>query len=134
MAAGALCAYLAWSLASIAWADAPWLALEGSARTLVYVAVCCVLGMAAWRPRGAEAVLALWVAAVTAVGVVTLVRLLGDASLELLIDGRLAEPTGYPNATAALWTSAALPAIALAARPGRHSCRARSASGRPRCC
>jgi len=120
LAAGALCAYLAWSLASIAWSEAPWLALEGSARTLVYVAVCCVLGMTAWRTRSAEAVLALWVVAVTAVAVATLVRLLGDASLDLLIDGRLAEPTGYPNAAAALWTTAALPAIALAARQGRH--------------
>ncbi len=120
LAAGALCAYLAWSLASIAWSEAPWLALEGSARTLVYVAVCFVFGMTAWRTRSAEAVLALWVVAVTAVAIATLVRLLGDASLDLLIDGRLAEPTGYPNAAAALWTTAALPAIALAARQGRH--------------
>ncbi len=118
VAATALCAYLAWSLASIAWAEAPWLALEGSARTLVYVAVCLALGILAWRPRNAETVLALWVLVVTAVAVVTLVRLLGDTSLELLIDGRLAEPTGYPNATAALWTAAGLPAIVLAARPG----------------
>jgi hypothetical protein len=116
VALGALAAYTAWSFASIAWARAPGVALEGSARTLLYFACFALFALAPWTPRAARAALGAFVAAVTVSAIVTLARASAvQPGIDLFINGRLAAPLDYQNASAALWTMAALPALGLAA-------------------
>jgi hypothetical protein len=109
--------YVAWSYLSIAWAQSPGDALDGSNKALVYLLMFAVSVTIPWTPRAA---LALLVTFALAIGVVSLVLLLRLASADrvdsLVIDGRLAAPTGYFNATAALFTLNALTALALATR------------------
>ena len=71
----------------------------------------------AWRERQALAVLTVYALAVGAVGVITLVHM-SDASSApgLFSEGRLITPTGYFNSNAAVFTTAALLSIGLAAR------------------
>jgi hypothetical protein len=69
-----------------------------------------------WTRRAALVLLVGFIAVVTMVGVVTLARATsGLPQLDEILDGRLVAPLGYQNAAAALWTIAALPALALAA-------------------
>jgi tetratricopeptide (TPR) repeat protein len=118
VAVAAAAGYTAWSYLSVLWADAPGTALEGSHRTLLYAAVLCLFALLPWSARVLTGVVAAWCLAIAAIGVSMLFRLAGtDAPLELFNDGRLAEPLGYQNATAALWTLAAFPSLVLAARP-----------------
>ncbi len=108
--------YTAWSFASIIWARAPGVAFEGSARTLLYLVCFAAFALLPWTPRAARAALVLFIAAVSVVGVVTLVRATSaQHAADLFVDGRLTAPFGYQNASAALWTMAALPALAMAA-------------------
>lgn len=117
VAVAAFAAYVLWSFASILWADAPGDALEGSQRALLYLACFVLFALLPWTPRTVLVALLCFVAAITVIGGVTVVRLLGDTPLEdLFIDARLRAPVGYHNAAAALWTMAAVPALALSAR------------------
>ena len=117
VALGALAAYLAWSYLSVLWADAPGPALEGSHRTAAYVAAFAAFALLPWTARTLTSALAVWVGAVGVAAVVTLVRVAGtSAPLDLFNDGRLSEPLGYQNATAALWTAVAFTALILASR------------------
>jgi hypothetical protein len=116
IAAAALAAYTLWSFASIAWADDGGAALEGASRTLLYLVVFVLF--AAWRQRGASAaaLLGAWTLALAVFAAYVVLRLPGShAAQELFLGGnRLAEPTGYPNAAAALWLMPLWPALALA--------------------
>lgn len=118
--AGALAAlglYVAWSYLSMAWAQSPGDALGGSNRALLYLLAFAVLLVLPWTPRGAFTALLVFVLGVGAIGIVILIRLAsGDHVAQLVVDGRLAAPTGYLNATAALFTIDALAATVLAAR------------------
>jgi hypothetical protein len=109
--------YTAWSYLSITWASSPGDALNGSNRTLLYLVVFATMLALPWTPQAAR--LALLVFAL-GVGVTALVLLFRLASADdvgsLIIDRRLAAPTGYFNATAALFTIDALMAIVLAAQ------------------
>lgn len=117
VAVAAFVAYVLWSFASILWADSPGDALEGSQRALLYLACFAVFALLPWTPRTVLVALLCFIAAMTVIGGVTVVRLLGDTPLEdLFIDARLRAPVGYHNAAAALWTMAAVPALALSAR------------------
>lgn len=117
LAVAAFAAYVAWSFASILWAGNPADALEGSQRALLYLVCFALFALLPWTPRTLVVALLAFIATMTAVGVVTAVRLAGHAPLaDLFIDGRLRAPIGYYNAAAALWTMAAVPALVLAAR------------------
>jgi len=117
VAVAAFAAYVLWSFASILWADSPGDALEGSQRALLYLVCFVLFALLPWTPRTVLVALLCFVAAITVIGGVTLVRLVGDTPLEdLFIDARLRAPVGYHNAAAALWTMAAVPALALSAR------------------
>ncbi len=110
-------AYVGWSYLSIAWAGSPGDALQGSNRALLYLLVFALLVSLPWTPQSALAVLSSFVVGVGVIALAMLVRLANaDHLAGLVIEGRLAAPTGYFNATAALFTLDALTAIALAAR------------------
>jgi hypothetical protein len=115
VALAALAAFTAWSLLSIAWADARGDAWDGANRTLLYLCVFALFALVPWTPADATAVLAGFVLAAAAAGTWALVAAIGGDPTAFG-DGRLAGPVGYENASAALLLGAFWPAVLLAAR------------------
>ncbi len=116
-ALGAFVLYVAWSYLSILWAQSPGDALEGSNRALLYLLVFALMVITPWTTRAALIALLTFTVGVGVIAIVLLVRLASADHVEaLVIQGRLAAPTGYFNSTAALFTIDALTATALAAR------------------
>jgi hypothetical protein len=117
LAFGCLGAFAAWSFISIAWADSGGDAWEAANRAVIYLAVLAVFLVPAWRSTSAALVIGAHSLAIAFVALGTLIGAAGasDPTLDF-IDGRLAEPTGYQNATAVLFALAAWPALFLAAR------------------
>ncbi|HSZ14929.1 MAG TPA: O-antigen ligase family protein [Solirubrobacteraceae bacterium] len=123
IAVGALAAYTALSYLSILWAAVPGEAWEGANRTLLYLAVFALFAL--WRQRSHSAALALCVwtlALIVLAGYVALhVNAAGAAGLQAMLPGgRLLYPSGYPNANAAQWLMAFLPAVLLVRSRGLH--------------
>lgn len=117
IALAAFAAYVAWSYLSITWAGSKGDALDGSNRALLYLLIFSVMALLPWTPRAALAALTAFALGVGVIALVLLARLSSNDHVgSLLVSGRLAAPTGYINATAALFTIAALVAIALGAR------------------
>jgi O-Antigen ligase/Tetratricopeptide repeat len=116
VAMACLAAFTLWSYASIAWADDPGDAWNGANRTLLYLV--CFLLFAGWAQRQGTATLIIgtWTAAMVLIAVVVLITLPGDDPLGAFMGERLAEPAGYPNASAAQWMLAFFPAVILASR------------------
>ena len=117
IAVACLGAYTALSFLSILWADAPGDAWEGANRTLLYLLVFALFAL--WRQRGtsAAALVALWTFAMAGLAAFVALHIdaVSRAQLETLMPfGRLRYPTGYANANAALWLTAAWPALMLA--------------------
>ncbi len=115
--AGALLAgYCAWSYASVSWAGDQGVAWEGANRTLIYLAAFVLFGL--WRQTPTSAGAALGILAVAVAGatgaIVLRLAVTGDARL-LLPTGRLLDPTGYANATAALLIMAGMVTLCVAA-------------------
>ncbi len=112
-----LAAFVAWSFASISWAEVQGTALDGANRSLVYLLVYAVFSVVAWRAGSAAVVLGLYSVGLAVAGVFVLADAAGsqDAALSL-VNGRMAEPTGYPNAVAALFIGGFWPAVHLASR------------------
>ncbi|HTX10914.1 MAG TPA: O-antigen ligase family protein [Solirubrobacteraceae bacterium] len=109
--------YTAWSYLSITWASSPGDALNGSNRTLFYLVVFATMLVLPWTPQAGRLVLIAFALGVGAIAVVLLFRLAANDDVgSLIIERRLAAPTGYFNSTAALFTIDALMAIVLAAR------------------
>ena len=117
IALAAFALYVAWSYLSIAWAQAPGVALSGSNRALLYLLVFATMLVLPWTPRAALAALLAFAIGVGVIGIVLLFRLASaDQVDDLVIAGRLAAPTGYFNSTAALFMMESLVSIALATR------------------
>jgi hypothetical protein len=109
--------YVLWSYLSITWARSPGDALDGSNRALLYLLIFALVALVPWTPEAALTALVAFAVGVGLIAAVMLVRLASAAGVEhLVIDGRLAAPTGYFNSTAALFTIDAVVSIALAAR------------------
>jgi O-antigen ligase len=115
-AIGLLAAFTAWSFLSITWAGVRGDAWDGANRTLLYLTVYAVFALLRWRPREAAALVAVWALGTAAIGATTLV----SDGVSAFNGNRLAAPTGYENASAALFLAAFWPAVALAARPEVH--------------
>ena len=112
---GAFALYVLWSYASLAWAQDPGLALEGSNRALLYLGVFLVMAGLPWTAEGALAAMLCFAVGVGTIAVVLLFRLAtADHVSSLLAAGRMNSPTGYYNATAALFTMDALVCVVLA--------------------
>jgi O-Antigen ligase len=109
-------ALTAWSFLSIVWAGVRGDAWDGANRTLLYLTVYGTFALLRWRARDAGVLLALFALGTAAIG--TAVLATEDAGA--FIDGRLASPTGYANANAALFLIAFWPAVSLAALPELH--------------
>ena len=113
-ALAALAALTAWSLVSLLWADDKGAAEIATARQILLLGSFALPLL--WPPsvRALTAGLALLPIVALAGGISALVAVLGDAGL--LLDGRLVDPTGYTNGSAALMALGILPALLLASR------------------
>jgi hypothetical protein len=110
-------AFALWSYLSIVWADDQGAAWDGANRCLLYLTAFAIFTVPPWRPRTAAALLGLYAVGIGVIGGTVLLKAADSANpLEYFIAGRFAEPTGYHNANAALFTSAIFPAIFLASR------------------
>jgi O-Antigen ligase len=111
----ALAALAAWAFGSIAWAQVRGDALDGANRSLMYLVVFALF--AAWRftERSLTALLLVLGVGMCVVGLVAVQHAI-DAThpADAFIGGRLAEPTGYPNANAALYLAVFWPMLHLA--------------------
>jgi hypothetical protein len=113
IALAALALYVAWSYLSISWAASPGDALTGSNRALLYLILFSQFAVLRWERRTLRIALSGFSLGIGVLAVVTIARLAHQPAPELLIDGRLAAPVGYQNATAALGSMAMLMAVAL---------------------
>ncbi|HEY6551557.1 MAG TPA: O-antigen ligase family protein, partial [Solirubrobacterales bacterium] len=96
-------------------------AWEGAARTALFAAIFTLAVAVPWR-RSVQARLGSWlvIGAAVVAGITLLGLLLGGAG-DLFLAGRLNEPVGYRNGTAALFAFAVWPLIGIAARRGVQS-------------
>jgi O-antigen ligase len=117
VAVAAIWAFAAYTMLSAAWAESAGAAWEGAARAIFYAAL---FTLAVATPAGRRG--RMWVGAglilgVVATGLISEVRMLaGDTGAFLA--GRLNDPIGYRNGTAALFSFAAWPLVGFAARRG----------------
>lgn len=109
-------AFCAWSLLSILWADVRGDAWEGANRSLLYGLVLMLVGLRPWPERSALVALGIVAFGTGAVALGVLVASAVGDPATLLLDGRLAAPTGYANATAAFWLIAFWPALHIASQ------------------
>lgn len=116
-AAAFLTAFTLWNYLSITWADASGDAWDGANRTLLYLLVFLLFAL--WPQRGGAAtvVLSSWILAMTAIAAVVLVKTHTNTGIDLFSGGRLSQPAGYANATAALFFMPAWAALVMAGRP-----------------
>jgi tetratricopeptide (TPR) repeat protein len=111
-----LAAFTAWTFLSILWAGVKGDAWDGANRTLLYFTVYATFALLCWRARDAAVVVGLFAVGTAATGAAAF----ASEGTSAFIDGRLAAPTGYANASAALFLAAFWPAVTLAARPEVH--------------
>ena len=117
VALGAFTLYVAWSYVSIAWAAYRGDALSGSNKALLYLLIFTLCALSRWTPRRALWMTTAYTVAVGAVGALILLKMaLGQHPASLFTEGRLISPTGYLNANAALFMTAALLGVTLAVR------------------
>jgi O-antigen ligase len=112
-----LALFTVWCFASIAWSEVKGDAWEGANRTLLYFLAFALFALLPWRSASGAVFLGLYSTAIAALALLTLLDLAGAQDPTFaMIGGRLAEPTGYHNATAALFLTAMFPALLLASR------------------
>jgi tetratricopeptide (TPR) repeat protein len=104
-------AFAAWSLLSVAWANAKDDAWDGGNRVVAYFVILAILGLAPSTPRQSAVILGAFSGGVMILTGATF--LFGDPG-PTFTNGRLAEPIGYASATAALCLMAVWPALTLA--------------------
>jgi O-Antigen ligase len=116
----AMWVFAGWSALSVLWADVPSAALEGGARNALYAALVSLplltLPDRAWAVRTAKGL----TAGLGALVLGTLIACLTGGADHFLA-GRLDDPVGYRNGTAALFALAAWPLICVAAQRRAHA-------------
>lgn len=116
-AIGLLAAFVLWSYASIAWAEVDATAWDGANRALVYLLVFAAFSIVSWWAGSAALVLGLYSVGLAVIAAIVLIDAAGSTDAALfLVNGRLAEPTGYANAVSALFIGGFWPAAHLASR------------------
>ena len=116
VAAAALLLFVAWNFLSLLWAQFPGDAWTGADKTAAYAAGFALLAFVRIRTREVMLLLGVYAAGVIVIGAVVLARTaLADDPARWFSDSRLVPPTGYTNASVALWMLALWPAVYLAA-------------------
>jgi hypothetical protein len=110
----ALLLFVVWNFLSLAWAQFPGEAWTGADKTAAYAAGFALLAFARFRPRELVLLLGVYAAGVVVIAAVVLGRTaLADDPGRWFSDSRLVPPTGYTNASVALWMLAFWPALFL---------------------
>jgi hypothetical protein len=118
LAVAALGLFAIWSYVSIVWADVPADAWDGANRTLLYWLTFTVVGLRPWTGRALGAAVLLIGGGIAAIALgMLLVSAVGGDATGWFIGGRLTAPTGYANATAALFLMALWPTLYAATTP-----------------
>src|SRR5436190_3589334 len=109
-------ALVAWGFLSMAWAGSNADAWETANELALYLVAAAVAALVPWTPGTLALVAGAWSLGVAALCAGRLFTWLGagDVLVFFSSDGRLNDPIGYPNATAALPAIALFPALALA--------------------
>lgn len=116
-AMGLLAAYGLVNVLSIAWAEVQGDAWEGGNRALVYVAIFAIFALTPWSADIGTLVLGAAAVGFGAVGLLVVGSAASATDPEsFFVSARLAEPTGYPNAAAALYFVPMFAAVVLASR------------------
>jgi O-Antigen ligase len=116
-AIAALFAFAAWAFLSILWADDKGVAWDGANRVLLYALVVALFALPTWSSRNAAQVLGLYSLAIAAVGAGFFLATTASEDPGIhFVDVRFAEPTGYHNASVALFIGSFWPALFLSSR------------------
>ena len=116
----AFAGFALWSLASAIWSPRPGAAVEGGTRALLYAGLVAVPVCTLLTRRSAVLTATFLCACAGAIVAITAVGLvLGDAHARFLA-GRLDDPVGYRNATAALFALCFWPLLAVGAHRRAH--------------
>jgi hypothetical protein len=117
VAFGLLGSLVAWSFASMLWADSPATAWETSNQLVLLALGAAVMALTPWTPRSAALLLGVWAVGIGVVCALTLLEALRAGDLTSWFDVyRWAQPTGYPNGAAGLAALAFWPALLLSSR------------------
>src|SRR3954470_17901414 len=114
VALAAYAGYVVWSFLTILWADVPSLAWDGANRSMLYGLVLAIVGLRRWSPRDLRLGLGAIALTIGLVAVGVLIATAGSQPENLYLEGRLADPLGYANATPNLFLIGVFPALALA--------------------
>src|SRR3954469_21935574 len=114
IALAAYAGYVVWSYLTIIWADVPSLAWDGANRSLLYGLVLAIVGLRRWSPRDLRLGMASIAGLIGLVAIGVLIATAGSHPDHLYLEGRLADPLGYANATPNLFLIGMWPALALA--------------------
>ncbi len=113
----ALAAFTAWSFLSIAWADAPGDAWEAANRSALYCVIFALFTTWRWDAPAALGLLASVSVGVCAIGLAAIAGAARSSDPGAsFVDGRFAEPIGYPNGNAALFLLGFWPALVIGSR------------------
>jgi len=116
MAFAALCV---WALLSIGWADQPGPAWDGANRVLLYLIVLGVICLRPWSRRDGTLAVGLLGFGTAAIAIwLLLTGASSDNAASYFLEGRLAGPIGYLNASASLWLIGFFPAVHMALARG----------------
>jgi hypothetical protein len=118
--AAALWAFAAWSLLSVTWSETPAPGLEGAGRNLLYAALASLPLLTLPSRSWAVATGRLLAAGAGALVVLTFIACLADGTNQFL-GGRLNDPVGYRNGSAALFALAFWPLLCVAAQRRMHA-------------
>jgi len=106
-----------WSFLSILWASDKGVAWDGANRTLLYLVVFALFSRPNWTPKRAVWILGAYALGIAGVGIATLEQIVhATHPAASFSDSRLTAPTGYSNATAALFFLPVWPMLLLASR------------------
>jgi O-antigen ligase len=114
VALGLFALFTLWAYASILWASQAGGAWDGANRDLLYLLVLALFSLWPVGPAGLRVVLGFVGLALALLGLVELARIAFAADPRgFFIGARFAQPAGYINANAALWTLGLLPCAAF---------------------
>lgn len=113
IAAAGLWGYAGWSLLSVLWADAPGRALEAGVRDALYAGLLTLPLTTVRSAAVARRLCAALVAGLAVIVVATYAAMLIDGT-DLFLAGRLDDPVGYRNGTAALFALSFWPLVCVA--------------------
>jgi tetratricopeptide (TPR) repeat protein len=114
LALAPLAAFTVWSFLSITWADARGDAWDGANRTLLYLVLFALFAALPWTALEASILLGAFALVTAVAGAWAVGATLGGSDGGSFLDGRLAAPIGYENASAALLLAAFWPAVLIA--------------------